>query len=302
MTANAFTAPAGAAHERLDVYLAAVTGQPRSQAARLVRSGLVSVNGRPGRASYLMQTGDQVEVRPEPASAAGALVAPELTVVYEDDDLLVVDKPAGITVHPGAGRATLPAATVADFARARTTDTEDPQRPGIVHRLDRDTSGLLVIAKNPAAKAYLQAAFKGRRVHKTYQLLVVGHTPHEAAVINLPLGRNPAHPLRSAVVADGRDASTSYRTSRRYRGYSLLEARPLTGRTHQLRVHFAALGHPVAGDTTYGPPRRPLGLRRQFLHAAALEFTAPSGRQLKLACPLPADLRQALRRLEAGES
>jgi 23S rRNA pseudouridine1911/1915/1917 synthase len=221
--------------------------------------------------------------------------APDLPIVYEDDDILVVDKPAGIAAHHGSGTHGQP--TLADFARAHTTDP-DPDRPGIVHRLDRDTSGLMVIAKSAEAKLAMQKQFAGRSVHKTYRLLAVGRLEPEEAIINLPLDRDPAHPLRRAVVASGRDAVTRYRTIGNYPGYTLVEAFPETGRTHQIRVHFAAVGHPVAGDTLYGAPIHSLGLKRQFLHAAALEFDAPSGQHLRLTSELPADLAKVLRELE----
>jgi len=294
MTPQSLTAESRAAGERLDVYLAAALQRPRSQMQRLVRTNLVLVNGDQERTSYLMQPGDVVQIQAPPVPAAKP-TPPDLPVVYEDDDLLIIDKPAGIAVHPGA--ASHVTATVADFARPRTTD-QDPDRPGIVHRLDRDTSGLLIIAKNEAAKAFMQAAFKRREVHKTYELLVVGRIDKQQAVIKLPLGRDPAHPLQQAVEAAGREAITPYIATRYYNGYTQIEARPETGRTHQLRVHFAALGHPVAGDIVYGPPKRPIGLKRQFLHASLIQFTAPSGELIKLASPLPSDLRSVLGRLE----
>jgi 23S rRNA pseudouridine1911/1915/1917 synthase len=288
------TVDEGAAAERLDVYLGAALDVTRSHALRLLKAGHVLVNDAAQRASYLVQPGDRIAVT-EPQSQPVAVEPPQLPVVYEDDDILVIDKPAGLAVHHGSG--TAGEATVADFARAHTTDS-DPERPGIVHRLDRDTSGLMVLAKTLDAKAYMQRQFAERQIHKTYRLLAVGRVDPAEAVIRLPLDRDPAHPLRRAVVAGGREAVTHYRTVANYPGYTLAEASPETGRTHQIRVHFAAVGHPVAGDITYGAPQRPLGLRRHFLHAARLEFTAPSGQKLKLVCDLPADLAQVLRRLE----
>jgi 23S rRNA pseudouridine1911/1915/1917 synthase len=270
--------------------------RPRSQVQRLVQAGDVTVNGRQQRPSYPVQAGDTVQVNETPI-ATEVFAAPDLAIVYEDADLVVVDKPAGLAVHPGAGLRA--GATVADFARSRTSDP-DVERPGIVHRLDRDTSGLLIIAKTEAAKAYMQAAFKTRKVHKTYTLLTVGHVDPEAATIRLPLGRDPARPLQQAVAADGREAVTAYAAKLSFPGFMLVEAKPQTGRTHQIRAHFAALGHPVAGDITYGPSHRPLGLKRQFLHATALEFTAPSGKAVSLQSPLPPDLSKVLSRLEAG--
>jgi 23S rRNA pseudouridine1911/1915/1917 synthase len=291
-----FRVKPGAANERLDVYLAAELGRSRAQNQRLLRAGEVVVNGHPGRASYQVQDGDEVTVTEAPAGVMPPVAAPRLPVVYEDADIMVIDKPAGLAVHAGAG--TRGAATVADFARAYTSDP-DADRPGIVHRLDQDTSGLLIIAKTAAAKAFMQAAFKRHEVQKTYLALVTGRLADDAAVIRLPLGRDAARPLRQAVVAGGRDATTEYHTRAAYPGFTLVEARPKTGRTHQLRVHFAATGHPIAGDTTYGPPTRPLGLRRQFLHASALEFTAPSGEHIELSSPLPADLESVAAALEA---
>jgi 23S rRNA pseudouridine1911/1915/1917 synthase len=298
MTIAAHAVNPRAAGERLDVYLVTALGRPRSQVAKLFDAGLVTVSGKPQRPSYKMRVGDHIEVADAPAPAASQ-PAPELPLLYEDDDIIVVDKPAGLAVHPGAASHTT--ATVADFARTRTTD-EDPDRPGIVHRLDRDTSGILIIAKHPEAKAYMQAQFKARQVHKIYQLLVVGRIAQEEAVIKLPLGRDPAKPLQQAVQSGGREATTAYQTKRNFSGYTQIEARPQTGRTHQLRVHFSALGHPVAGDIVYGPPKRPLGLKRQFLHASDIEFKAPSGQLVSLHSPLPPDLTTFLEQLEVTEA
>jgi 23S rRNA pseudouridine1911/1915/1917 synthase len=298
MSTTPFTVEAGAAGERLDVYVAAALEVPRAQAQKLITSELVQINGSTQRASYKMQAGDTVVRLPAPPPAAHA-TAPELPIIYEDDDILVVDKPAYLAVHPGA--ASHLTATVADFARPRTTD-EDGDRPGIVHRLDRDTSGLLIIAKHAAAKMFMQSQFKHRLVHKTYQLLAVGRVEQETAVIKLPLGRDPAKPLQQAVSAGGREAITPYRVERYFSGYTHVIAQPETGRTHQLRVHFAALGHPVAGDISYGPPKRPLGLKRQFLHASDIAFTAPSGQQVSLHSPLPPELQSVLDTLEVTEA
>ena len=298
MTAAAFQVDSRAAGERLDVFLANALGRTRSQVLKLLQSELISVNGQIQRPSYLVQVGDSVVQAEAPARAAAG-PAPELPIVYEDADLIVVDKPAGLAVHPGAASHTT--VTVADFARPRTTDT-DPDRPGIVHRLDRDTSGLLIIAKNQTAKEHMQAQFKTRKVHKIYQLLVVGRIAQDAAVIKLPLGRDPAKPLQQAVQSGGREATTAYDTIRHFSGYTQIEARPESGRTHQLRVHFAALGHPVVGDIVYGPPKRPLGIKRQFLHASDIEFTAPSGQLVKLHSQLPPDLQRFLDQLEASEA
>lgn len=275
-----------AAGERLDVVLAARLDTSRSRVQDWLRQGLITVDGVVRRASYLVSAGERCEVADEPAPEQPA-APPQLPIVYEDDDMVVVNKPAGLSVHGGNGRSH--EATVADFARTISSDP-DPERPGIVHRLDRDTSGLLVIAKSAEAKAKLQQQWQNRGVKKTYVALVVGRLEPPAAVIDLPLDRDPAHPTRRRAMTTGRPAVTRYETIASYPGYTYLRAFPETGRTHQLRVHLATLGHPIAGDIIYGPKVRPLGLMRQFLHASALELTTPSGQPLKLTCELPADL------------
>jgi 23S rRNA pseudouridine1911/1915/1917 synthase len=283
----------GAAGERLDLFLTAALDLTRSQVQRRVRSGFVLVNGNAERSGYLVRVADHVTID-QPDKAATSVIAPELPVIYEDADVLVVDKPAGLAVHHGSGMAS--EATLADFARLHTSDP-DPERPGIVHRLDRDTSGLLILARSAGAKAFMQHEFAERSVQKTYLVLAIGQVEPGEAVIRLPIDRDPGRPLRRAVVAGGREAITRYRTLANFDGFSLLEAKPETGRTHQLRVHFAAIGHPVAGDITYGPAARPLGLSRQFLHATSLEFTSPSGQTVQLTSPLPPDLAGVVRAL-----
>lgn len=209
---------------------------------------------------------------------------------------MIIDKPAGLLVHPGAGRPAGP--TVADFARRRVEDT-DQQRPGIVHRLDRETSGLLIIAKHPSAKRYLQGLFERRDISKTYITLVIGHPAPPAAKIDLPLDRSLLQRVRRGVRLGGRPAVTLYHTLQNFNGFSLLSAEPRTGRTHQIRAHLAAIGHPVAGDRTYGAPTGPGKLNRQFLHAAHLEFVGPSGQKVSADSPLPPDLQQVLNQLSA---
>ncbi len=285
---------AEAAGQRLDVFLAAATGLTRSRLQRELRAGTVLVNDASERVSYTVQDGDHITFE-EAEVVITAVEPPEIPVVYEDEDIMVVEKPAGLTVHSGTG--TAGTATMADFTRLHTTDP-DPDRPGIVHRLDRETSGLMVVAKTEAAKAFMQQQFRDHAVRKAYLLLTVGRVEPETAIINLPLERDPAHPLRRTVVQGGRPSVTRYKTLASYPGYSFIEARPESGRTHQLRVHFAATGHPIAGDTMYGSPRRPLGLKRQFLHASGIEFVAPSGVTLSFESMLPADLQGVIDGLE----
>jgi len=291
--------------ERLDVFVVRrCTGLSRSLVQRLIREGLVTVGGRPGRAGQRLERGDRVLVR-VPAEGPEPL-RPEpipLTILYEDADLLVVDKAAGLTVHPAAGvrRGTLAAALLA--YRPELAGVGGPERPGIVHRLDRDTSGLLVVAKNEAALAALARQWKERQVEKGYLALVHGRLEPPEGVIDAPIARDPRHRQRMAVVEGGRAARTAYRVQRYLRGgpsgrdaYSLVEVAPSTGRTHQIRVHFAALGHPLVGDRVYGRPSAVLG--RQFLHAHRLAFRHPvDGRPLEFESPLPEDLRGALERL-----
>jgi 23S rRNA pseudouridine1911/1915/1917 synthase len=303
--------------ERLDVFVARrCPGLSRSNVQRLIREGGVSVGDPPlaGRAGQRLERGDRVAVRmpvEEPL-----LLRPEpvpLIIVYEDDDLLVVDKPAGMTVHPGAGlpagqagvrKSTLAAALLA--YRPELAGVGGPERPGIVHRLDRDTSGLLVVAKNEAARAALARQWKERQVEKGYVALVQGRLEPPEGVIDAPIGRDVRHRQRMAVVEGGRAASTTYRVRQvlaaRPEGAdrcSLVDIRPLTGRTHQIRVHLAAIRHPVVGDRVYG--RASPIVKRQFLHACRLSFRHPvDGRPLEFESPLPEDLLQALARLAAG--
>jgi 23S rRNA pseudouridine1911/1915/1917 synthase len=295
VTRQVLTVDEGAATERLDVYLASALALTRSRVLRLIQSGNVTVDGNRVKAGHPLEVGEKVEVT-LPDTSAPTAPPPDLPVVYEDDDILVVDKPAGLSTHGGSG--TRGRATLADFARTVTSDP-DPERPGIIHRLDRDTSGLIIIARTVDAKTLMQRAFAEHLVRKTYRLLAVGRVDPPEAVIRLPLDRDPAKPLRRAVVPGGREAVTRYKTVEALSGYTLLEASPETGRTHQIRVHMAAIGHPVAGDTTYGPPSRPLGLTRHFLHAAALEFDGPSGQHLRLESPLPPELAKVLQTLES---
>lgn len=286
--------------QRLDAFLAErLPGLSRSRVQRLIADGDVIVDGKRVRASHRLSAGQRVAAAlPETVPDALRPQAARLEVVHEDADLVVVDKPPGLTVHPAAGQ---PDGTLANALVARYPEVEGvggPGRAGIVHRLDKGTSGLLVAARNEAAHAGLAAQFKDRLVSKRYTALAVGSLSEERAVIDAPVGRHPGQRQRMAVVSDGRPAETPYRVLERYRGYTLVEASPKTGRTHQVRVHFASIGHPLAGDATYG--RREPGLGRQFLHAAYLAFGHPrSGEAVEFRAELPADLRRFLESLEA---
>lgn len=283
------------AGERLDVYVTRVApALTRSRAQRLIAEGRVTVDGRAAKPSLRLEPGQRVRVdAPPPAAARPAAEAMPLDVVFEDADILVVNKPPGMTVHPAPGHAS---ATLVNAVLAHARDLSGiggVLRPGIVHRLDRDTSGLIVVAKDDAAHNALARALAERRIEKTYLALVEG-TPRPAeGVIDAPVARDPRQRKRMAVVAAGREALTEYRVVERVRGASLVEARPRTGRTHQIRVHLAAVGHAVVGDRLYGRPS-PL-VARQFLHAWRLAFAHPcTGERLELEAELPADLRAAL--------
>ncbi|MEW6033946.1 MAG: RluA family pseudouridine synthase [Chloroflexota bacterium] len=284
--------------ERLDRFLAGMhPALSRSQLQKLIAQGLVTVNDRRAKASLRLAPGDTVRVLLPPPEPAVPL--PEdipLNIVYEDAELLVVDKPAGMTVHPAPGehRHTLVNALLAHCPSI--DQGARGERPGIVHRLDKDTSGLMVVAKTPSAHEGLVEQFRSRSVVKTYLALVVGHVTPKTGAIEAPVGRDTANRKRMGVVEGGREARTRYRVTEYFGDHSLLEVTPETGRTHQIRVHLAAIGHPVAGDRVYG--RRSPYLARQFLHAARLAFRHPmTSEYLDFTTPLPPDLQQALARL-----
>ena len=285
--------------QRLDVFLAESLPQfSRSRLQRLIGDGRVMVDERPARASYRLSDGQLVVVNvPDPEPARMLPQPIQIEVVHEDRDVVVVDKPPGLTVHPSAGQ---PDGTMANALLALYPDLEGvggPERAGIVHRLDKGTSGLLVVARNEGSHDDLSRQFRERRVSKRYLALVEGAVAPPEGVIEAPLGRHPRNRKRVAPVSSGRHAATPYRVVASYRGYTLVEASPLTGRTHQIRVHFSSVGHPLAGDLTYG--RRHRSLDRQFLHASRLGFQHPgTGEPVEFRSELPADLRRFLGELE----
>ena len=289
------TLSADRAGERLDVFLARrLPDLSRAHAQRLIAEGHVRVDGAPAKASLRLEEATRVEVEARaPAPLALEAEAIPLTVVYEDDDLLVIDKPAGMPVHPGPGhaRSTLVNAVLAHCPNL--AGIEGTLRPGIVHRLDKDTSGLLIVAKNDRAQIALSAQMAARTANKDYLALVRG-SPPATGTIDAPTGRHPGERKRMAIVAEGRPARTHFRALGEVGTDTLVLARLETGRTHQIRVHFAGIGHPVVGDPVYG--RRSDLVDRQFLHAWRLGFAHPcDGRRLVFEAPLPEDLRQGLR-------
>jgi 23S rRNA pseudouridine1911/1915/1917 synthase len=277
--------PAAAAGERLDVFLAAHAGS-RAAAQRLIDEGRVRVDGEERAKRHALRGGELIEVaEAEAAPAAEAAEAP-YAVAWEDEHLLVVDKPAGVVVHPARGHET---GTLAQALEARGVTG------GLVHRLDRDTSGLLAVARTEPVKEALQAALRARRILREYLALVEGRPDARTGTIEAPLGRDRRVRTRmSTDTAEGRPAVTHFETERVLEGWTLLRVRLETGRTHQIRAHLKAIGHPVAGDPEYGRAGA-LGLERQFLHAEHLAFDHPvTGERIDVRSPLPADLERVL--------
>ncbi len=278
------------AGRRLDVLVAERAGLSRAAAQRLIEQGLVQVDGLPAGKSLALRAGQRVGWELPPARPPA--LSPErvpFTVVYEDDWLLVVDKPAGVVVHPAPGHEH---GTLAQGLMAHGASGGHERRPGIVHRLDKETSGLLVVAKGDDPYLALVAAMKRREIKRTYLALLCGALPQDEGTIDAPIGRHLRDRKRMSLhTAAGRRAVTHFNVLDRAGGYTLVRARLETGRTHQIRVHFAALGYPVAGDEFYGRRPRPEGLGRHFLHAAQLAFAHPAdGRPLAFASPLPPEL------------
>lgn len=282
---------------RLDVFLAKVHPE-RSRAAwqRSIEEGLVSVNGMLPRAGTRLAAGDVVEIA-QPAEYAPEPTdnLPILCVVYEDPAVVVIDKQPGVVVHPAPGHltGTLVDALVARYPEIR--GVPGPGRPGIVHRLDKDTSGLMVVARTPRALADLQRQMKERTIEKRYLVLVEGVLTDDRGLIDLPIERDLVRRQQMSVQLAGKPAQTYFEVLERFEGYTYLEAKPISGRTHQIRVHFSFIRHPVAGDRLYGSSRSPNGLSRQFLHAAQLSFDSPlTGERLTFRSPLPGDLEACL--------
>jgi 23S rRNA pseudouridine1911/1915/1917 synthase len=284
------------AGERLDVFLAGEAGS-RAAAQKLIDAGLVLVDGERRPKRHAVSAGERIDVRPAPEREEPAVPDATFAVAYEDEHLLVIDKPPGVVVHPARGHS---AGTLVQALGDRVAGGDDPRRPGIVHRLDRDTSGLLIVARTEAAHAALKGMLRRREVTREYLGLVEGRPAARSGTIDAPLGRDRRVRTRiSTDTDDPRPAITHFETEDVFEGFTLLRVRLETGRTHQIRAHLLAIGHPVAGDPEYGRPA--LGLERQFLHAERLAFTHPStGAEIDVRSPLPADLQRALEK--AGRS
>jgi 23S rRNA pseudouridine1911/1915/1917 synthase len=297
---------------RLDTYLASqIQTWSRARLQRLIENEDVVVNGRSAKSSYRLRKGDEVEV--ELVASPVEIFAPEnipVDIVHEDDALIIVNKPAGLVVHPAAGIHSGTLANALAFHFQNLPVSTDSIRPGIVHRLDRDTSGLLVVAKTEAALENLSEQFRDRTVFKSYIALVHGRVDNSSGRIDQPLARDPANRTRMAVVRGGRSALTLYKVRKHYHRFTLLDVELKTGRTHQIRVHLTWLHHPVVGDETYGGGRdnniqdarlrsmvRNLG--RHFLHAERLVINHPiTGERLQFEAPLPTDLSDLLLQLD----
>ena len=301
--------PEGAAGSRADRFVADAAGFSRAFVQRLIAEGRLTSGGERVRSRDPVRPGQVLEL--EVPEAAADHVVPEdipLDVVYRDDDVIVIDKPAGMVTHPAPGHAqgTLVNALLGmEMGEGGLAGGAGVDRPGIVHRLDRDTSGLIVVARNDAALVSLQAQLKARRVRKTYLALAGGVVNAQLGRIEKPIGRDPRSRMRMAVTGQGKAATTGYRVRERFAEWTMLELDLVTGRTHQIRVHLASIGHAVAGDSVYatGAVRRgPDRLERLFLHAWKLEFVSPgTGRLVRCEAPLPDELEAVLDRLRASD-
>ncbi len=286
--------------ERLDKFL--VLQNPdltRTRIQNLIEDGCVTVNGtRAGKTGIKLEPGDQVELNiPEPIQS---LLIPEsiaLEILYEDDHLLVVNKPAGMVVHPSIGHITGTLVHAALGHEPEMAGIAGEGRPGIVHRLDKDTSGIIILAKDDPTLRFLQEQFKSRSVEKVYLALVDKHPPTPEGRIEAAIGRDPSHRQRMAIVSDnkGRPAVSEYKTLRTFKEHTLLEVHPQTGRTHQIRLHLALIGCPIAGDTIYGFRKSSIGINRHFLHAFRLSILLPGEKSPRsFEAPVPSELEQVL--------
>ena len=294
--------PSGVKPDRLDRYLTAILPAfSRSKIQKLIMDGKVSLRGRPLRKPSCFITEGQewtIEVPPPEESTLKAEKIP-LTIIHEDDWIIVIDKPAGLVVHPGAGHSSGTLANALLGHTAQLSKMGGPLKMGLVHRLDKDTSGIMVIAKNDETHAKLSHQFAGRSVRRVYLALVKGHVQRDNGTIDAPIGRDPGNRKQMAVrySENSREAITRYKVLERLPGATYLELRPQTGRTHQLRVHLAEIGHPILGDVAYGVTA---GLRRQALHAHRLGFEHPGIQQYtEFVSPFPRDLQQELTRLRS---
>lgn len=307
MTARTVLVPEGLEGERVDAALARMLGLSRTKVAELAAGGSVLVDGAPVGKSDRVVAGSLLEVQ-IPDAPTGVQVTPEVVagvrIVYDDEHIVVIDKPVGVAAHPSLGWDGPSVTEHLAGAGFRISTSGAPERQGVVQRLDVGTSGLMVVAKSELAYTVLKQAFRDREVDKTYHTLVQGHPDPFEGTIDAPIGRHPGADYKMAIRSDGRRSITHYRTLEAHRGASLLEVKLETGRTHQIRVHMAAIKHPCVGDPTYGANPRlaaELGLARQWLHAVRLGFIHPAtGDRVEFTSDYPQDLQRALDLVRAG--
>ena len=304
---SVFLVPDTLAGERIDLVASRVTGYSRSRMAELIASGSVLLDGEiVARASRLVAAGAMLELVADPRpthAVATPRLADGLSVVHEDRDIVVVDKPAGVAAHPSLGWEGPSVTEHLAAAGIAIATSGAPERQGVVSRLDVGTSGLMVLARSERAYSVLKQAFRNKTVDKTYQALVQGHPDPFTGTIDAPIGRHPGHEWKMAIVGGGRESVTHYETLEAHRAATLVEVSLETGRTHQIRVHFAAIGHPCCGDPLYGSDpalAKRLGLDRQWLHATRLAFEHPvEGNRVEFKSELPRDLEHALREVRS---
>ena len=294
---------ADTAGERLDAFLArSELGLSRSAVQKLMEEGCVQLSGKPGRKNDRLNVGDVVEVTlPEPKAVDVAPTQMELDIVYEDEDVVVINKPKGLVVHPAAGHQDDTLVNGLLYAMGDSLSGINGElRPGIVHRIDKDTSGLLAVAKNDLAHTVLASQLKDHTMARTYEAIVCGNLKEDSGTVDAPIGRHPTDRKRMCVTErNSKPAVTHWEVVKRYRGYTHIRCHLETGRTHQIRVHMAHIGHPILGDTVYGRKKPELGQDSQCLHAGALCFRHPrDGRLVMVFAPLPDYFRQVLEKLE----
>lgn len=293
--------------ERLDAFLARVgENMSRSNAQKLIAEENVLLNGKKAKKNDRLEPGDQVDVTiPEPVSVDIVAKEMPLEIVYEDDDVLVINKPKGLVVHPAAGHQDDTLVNGLMYAMGdNLSGINGELRPGIVHRIDKDTSGLLAVAKNDYAHTVLASQLKDHSMARTYQAIVCGSFREDSGTVNAPIGRSPSDRKKMCVTdRNSRNAVTHWEVIKRYRGYTHIQCKLETGRTHQIRVHMAYIGHPILGDTVYGHKKKELGQDSQCLHAGALCFRHPrDGRPVMVFAPLPDYFQEVLEKLERMEN
>ena len=292
--------------ERLDAFLArTVEGLTRSAAQRLIEENCVLRNGKPGKKNDKLNIGDQIAVSiPEPKEVDIAPTEMALDIVYEDEDVVVINKPKGLVVHPAAGHQEDTLVNGLLYAMGDSLSGINGElRPGIVHRIDKDTSGLLAVAKNDYAHTFLASQLKDHSMYRVYDAIVCGNLKEDSGTVDAPIGRHPSDRKKMCVTSrNSKEAVTHWEVVRRYRGYTHVRCRLETGRTHQIRVHMAHIGHPILGDTVYGHKKPELGQDSQCLHAGTLCFAHPrDGRPVMVLAPLPAYFQKTLEKLEKME-